>query len=111
MKTEVPFGKLIKDLTPFQESILTILYLSEKLANYPLESDRAFYASGKFFLYLNGIVFKSYHRKLMKQLEVFGWIRIISRSGTLYYALTEAGHYYKSGHKKLAQDHTVVKLA
>jgi hypothetical protein len=92
----------LKDLTPLQETVLTILYLSEKLANYPQMNDRKFYASGRFFLYLNGMVFESYHRKMMRQLEKLGWIHIITFGGVLYYALTKDGMAYKDAHKDLA---------
>lgn len=111
MKVQVPFGKKLKDLTPLQETVLTTLYLSEKLANYPQASDQVFYASGRFFLYLNGMVFESYHRRMMRQLEDLGWIKIITRGGTLYYALTDDGRSYKDAHKDLAQSCAVGKIS
>ncbi len=110
MQTQVPFGKKLKDLTPFQETVLTTLYLSEKLANYPMLNDWTFYVSGRFFLYMNGIIFESYHRKLMRQLEALGWIKIITRGGTLYYGLTDDGHSYKDTHKDLAQSCAVGRI-
>ncbi len=110
MRMQVQFGDKSKDLTPLQETVLTILYLSEKLANYPQESDRVFFASGQFFLYINGMIFESYHRRMMRQLEEFGWLRIISRGGTLYYGLTAAGLIYKDAHKDKAASCAVGKI-
>lgn len=111
MIAEIPFGRKLKDLTPMQETVLTILYLSEKLANYPLESDQTFYASGQFFLHMNGIIFESYHRKLMRQLAALGWVKIIDRSGTLYYGLTRTGLDYKTRHKNAAQRCAIGKIS
>ena len=110
MQQKIPFGKKLKDLTPLQESVLTTLYLSEKLANYPQGSDHTFYVSGKFFLYMNGIVFESYHRRLMKELALNGWIDIITRGGALYYGLSEYGVLYKDTHKDLAQSCAIHKI-
>lgn len=89
------FGIKQKDLTPLQESVLSLLYLSERLSNYPPEEDTRFYASGRFFLLLNGVIFESYHRKLMRELELLGWIKIIKPNGILYYALTDDGFNHK----------------
>lgn len=110
MKVQAPFGKKLKDLTPLQETVLTILFLSEKLVNYPQESDTIFYASGRFFLYLNGMVFESYHRRMMRQLEDLGWLKIINRGGVLYYALSDDGRHYKDAHRDLASGCAVGRL-
>lgn len=101
---KVEFGTKLKDLTPLQESVLTILYLSEKLANYPSAGDNTFWASGRFFLLLNGVIFESYHRKLMRELAELGWISILTLGGTLYYGLTDVGFLYKTEQETKARE-------
>ncbi len=96
--TSFPFGDKIKDLTPLQEAILTTIYMNEKLANYMSVEDGTLYVSGKFFLFQLGIVWETYHRKLLDELIELGWLEKKKIERMYYYSLTDTARVSKDNH-------------
>lgn len=109
MTSTIPFGATVKPLTVTQEAVITTLYLAEIRENLHLVEDQILFVSGQYFIHTLGIVFESYHRKLMRQLEKFGWIRIIRSRGTLYYCLTESARLNKAGHFRNGRVCTIMR--
>lgn len=96
--------------TPLQESVITTLYFAEKLANYSLEQDRTLFCSAPFFLHMLGINFESYHRQKLRDLEAWGWLRIIKRSNVLYYGLTDLAAIERKNHQNFAEQAAIHKM-
>jgi len=100
----IPFGGCIEDLTAMQESVLMVMFLSEKTRNYPLAEDTPLTVSGGYFLCMLGMVFETYHRNKMKDLASLGWLTIRRRSGVLYYTLTDSAQVTLADHCLQAGD-------
>lgn len=109
MTSTISFGSTTKPLTVTQEAVIATLYLAEMKENQYQHKYQVLYVNGQFFIHALGIVFESYHRELMRDLERLGWIKVIRRHGTLYYCLTETGRSTKSGHFRDSRKCTMMK--
>lgn len=105
----VKFGVGEKPLTVSQEAILSVLYLAEVEMNTNQTDKQVLWVSGTYFIHTLGMLFESYHRGLMRDLERLGWIRIWQNKGTLNYSLSHIGRETKGGHFWDSNSCTVLK--
>ena len=98
-------------LTLAQESYISVLWLAESRFKVKENSQPVLAVTGAWFEMHLGVIWNTYHRRLMTELQALNWIHITRRNGCIWYSLTDLARFAKQDHNNHAMKNASVQYA